>query len=396
MDTDPEREREGVPAGYRTRMLVALSLGWAVLQCGRFALSPLLPRIQSSLGLSSAVVGLVLTLFGLVYAVGQYPAGVASDRLSRATLLVPGLIVIVASFAVLALSLSPWLFVLAVVLLGAGKALYASPSRALLGDLYGANQGRALGIYSAGTDLGGLVAAGLAVVVLATTTWRAAYVPIAIVLTLVAGLFVVWNREPYTRGRVALDPHATVDRVLGSRTQRAQILSFSLFFFVVGGLTNFYPTFLVNARGLSEGVAGASFALIFLVGLLVKPTAGVVSDRFPRLLVSVLGLLTAAAGLAIVVVGPGLLSVAVGTVLTALGYKTQFPIADAVIIDAAPAEDVGGDLGAARAAFLSANALGPGVVGVIAYVGTWTHAFALLALGYLAAAALLAGQYRRR
>lgn len=382
-------------AGYRTRMLVSLSLGWAALQCGRFALSPLLPRIQATLGLTSAAVGLALTLFGLVYAVVQYPAGVASDRLSRASLLVPGFLVIVLAFLVLAGSVTPWLFVLAVVLLGVGKGLYASPSRAMLGDLYGANRGRALGIYSAGTDLGGLVAAGLAVAVLATTTWRATYVPIVVVLALVAGLYGLWNRESIARDRVQLDPRSTVDRVLATRAQREQVVAFSLFFFVVGGVTNFYPTFLVTARGVSESVAGLSFALIFVVGLVVKPGAGVVSDRFPRLLVSVAGLLLAAVGLTLVIVGPGLGSVAVGTVLTALGYKTQFPIADAVIIEAAPATEIGGDLGAARAAFLGANALGPGVVGVVAFLTTWGHAFALLAVGYVGAAILLAAQYRR-
>lgn len=382
-------------AGYRTRMLVSLSLGWAALQCGRFALSPLLPRIQATLGLTSAAVGLALTLFGLVYAVVQYPAGVASDRLSRASLLVPGFLVIVLAFLVLAGSVTPWLFVLAVVLLGVGKGLYASPSRAMVGDLYGANRGRALGIYSAGTDLGGLVAAGLAVAVLATTTWRATYVPIVVVLALVAGLYGLWNRESIARDRVQLDPRSTVDRVLATRAQREQVVAFSLFFFVVGGVTNFYPTFLVNARGVSESVAGLSFALIFVVGLVVKPGAGVVSDRFPRLLVSVAGLLLAAVGLTLVIVGPGLGSVAVGTVLTALGYKTQFPIADAVIIEAAPATEIGGDLGAARAAFLGANALGPGVVGVVAFLTTWGHAFALLAVGYVGAAILLAAQYRR-
>lgn len=381
--------------GYRTRLLAALSLGWAGLQAGRFLLPPLLPRIQADLGLSAATAGGILTAFGLVYAVAQYPAGVASDRLSRATLLLPGLVVLVSSVALLSLSVTAWLFLVAVAVFGVGKGLFSSPSRALLGDLYATNRGRALGIYSAGTDVGGLAAAGLAVVVLATPGWREAFVPVAVALALVTVLFLGWNREPYSLERVPLEPGATAGRVLASRVQRERIAAYSLFYFAVGGLTNFYPTLLVTARGFDEGLAGASFALVFVVGLVVKPGAGVVSDRFPRLLVSVAGLLLAAAGLALVLLGPGLSGVAAGTVLVSAGYKTQFPIADAAVLEAAPEGDLGGDLGAARGAFLTAAALGPGVVGVVAERAGFEVAFWLLAAAFLAAAGVLGRQYAR-
>jgi predicted MFS family arabinose efflux permease len=380
---------------YRTRLLVALSLGWAALQAGRFLVPPLLPRIQADLVLSPALVGGALTGFGLVYAVVQYPAGAASDRLSRASLLLPAFLVLLGSFALFGISTTAWLFLAAILLLGVGKGLYASPSRALLGDLYAEHRGTALGVYSAGTDLGGLAAAGIAVVVLATPGWRAAFLPVVAVLAVITVLYVVWNREGYGLEAVPLAPTATAGRVLATRGQRERLLAFSLFYFAVGGVTNFYPTLLVEARGLSEGLASASFALIFLVGLFVKPGAGAASDRLPRLLVAIGGLLLGAIGLAVVLVGPGLLGVAVGTVLTALGYKIQFPIADALVIEAAPAGDVGGDLGAARGAFLAANAAGPGVVGLIAEVAGYALAFWVMAASLVASAGLLALQYRR-
>ncbi len=389
-----ERDDASAP-GSRTRLLVALSLGWAALQAGRFLLPPLLPSIQADLGLSGAAVGLALTGFGLVYAAVQYPAGAASDRLTRASLILPGFVVLLAAVALLGLSVHPLLFLVAVLLLGVGKGLYASPSRALVGDRYAEDRGRALGIYSAGTDLGGLAAAGLAVVVLATATWRLAFLPVFVVLALTAVLYVAWNRESLGLERVPLSPGRTAGRVLATREQRSYLVAFSLFYFAVGGVTNFYPTLLVRARGVDPGLASASFALIFLVGLVVKPSAGAASDRFPRLAVAMAGLLLATGGLALVLVGPGLPAVAVGTVLTALGYKIQFPIADAVVIEAAPDAETGGDLGAARGAFLAANALGPGVVGLVAEAGGYPLAFWLMAGALLAAAVVLGAESRQ-
>jgi len=375
-------------------MLLVLALGWATLQGGRFLLPPLLPRITDGLGFSPAAIGTALTGFGLVYAVTQYPSGTYSDALSRATLVVPGLLTLLVGFAVVSVSVTAGLFVLGLLLLGVGKGLFASPSRALLNDLFVSRRGRALGIYSAGTDLGGLLASGLAVLVLATATWRVAFVPVVLALALVTVLFVVWNREPYELGRVSLSPGETAGRVVATREQREMVVAFAIFYFFVGGLTNFFPTLLV-AGGSSEQVAGASFALLFGVGLLTKPTAGEVSDRYPRLLVGIGGLLLAVVGLALVLLAPGIPGLAAGTVLVAIGYKTQFPIADAVVMEAAPAENVGGDLGAVRAVFLGASAVGPGFVGLVAELASYRLAFWLLAAGLLVSVTILAGQYRR-
>ena len=379
---------------YESRMLVVLALGWGTLQCGRFLLPPLLPRITETLAFSPAGIGAALTAFGLIYAITQYPSGTYSDSLSRATLILPGFVILLAGFVAVGFAVTQLLFVVAVLVLGIGKGLYASPSRALLGDLFTTRRGLALGIYSTGTDVGGLIAAGLAVLVLGTTTWRAAFLPVVVVLAAVTVLYVLWNREPYELSRVRLSPGETVGRLVATRAQRETLVAFAVFYFFVGGLTNFFPTLLV-AGGFSETIGGASFALLFGTGALTKPVAGEVSDRFPRLLVGAAGLVLAMFGLALVLVASTLSIVAVGTVLTGVGYKTQFPIADTVVMDTAPDGAMGSDIGAARAVFLTANALGPGIVGIIAEVTDFQTAFWVLAGSLLISVGLLGRQYLR-
>lgn len=379
-------------------MLVVVSLGWAAIQCGRFALPALEPAIRESLALSEAGMGLAFTVFGLVYAVIQYPSGAYSDTLTRATLIVPGFVTLVASFLVLGFASTVLLFVVGILLLGISKGLYTPPSRALLGDLFTARRGRALGILSAGTDVGGIVgSAVLATIILssAALSWQHLFVPLVAVGALVTVLYVVWNRESYERRRVRIEPGATLGRIVATPAQRNLIVAYSVFFFAVGGLITFLPALLVES-GMSKSQAAGYFSILFFTGLVTKPVAGELSDRFPRLGISIVTLLVSVTGIVALLLVDSYLAVGAAITVTAIGYKTQFPISDAVVLDAAPTENMGGDLGAARALFLGANSLGPGFVGVVAYVSSFATAFWGLAGCLLLSGAILAVQYRRQ
>lgn len=385
--------------GYPTRMLLVVSLGWATIQCGRFVLPALEPAVESSLGISEAGFGLAFTAFGLLYAAVQLPSGAYSDTLSRATLILPGLLALVGSFVLLGLTTSVVLFWIALLLFGLCKGLYTPPSRALVGDLFTARRGRALGIYSAGTDVGGLIgSAGLATVILSTAalTWQTAFVPLVVVGLLVTVLFVVWNRDPYEPRHVPMETGATLRRLVATPAQRNLLVAYALFFFVVGGLLAFLPAYLVDEMNFTESQAALDYALLFVVGLVIKPLAGELSDRFSRLGVSIATLVVSAVGLAALLLVESLPGVALATILLAVGYKTQFPITDAVILDAAPSGNLGADLGAARAVFLGANSVGPGFVGVVAFLDSFVTAFWALAGGLLLSAGILALEYRRQ
>ena len=414
-------------AGYEGQMLGSLAVAWAVLQLGRFILSPLLPAIIADLGVTTVAAGVALGAFQAVYAVVQYPSGRYSDRLSRATLIVPGFVVLVGAFVALSVATTYALFFAAVLALGVGKGLFTVPSRALLSDLFVERRGQALGVYSAGTDVGGILASVGAIVVTGTATaalgpvgtlvptvpgldWRSPFVPIAAVLAVAGVVYVLLNRDPYAVGRPSMGVVATLRRLATTREQREGLVAFSLFFFVVGGFVNFLPTYLARGKGIEEGLAAALFALVFVVGVAAKPLAGLVADRVPRRVVGVGGLLLAVAALVGLVRVESVPAVAAAIALLALGYKALFPVVDALVLDAAPAGNAGGDLGAARALFLGVGALGPVYVGWVAAVPVYRlslagrqaavggYQLAFLGLGacLLVAAALLGRGVRGR
>jgi MFS family permease len=402
------RTDERLLAGHRGRILGTLALAWAVLQAGRLLLSPLLPAILDSLAITTVGAGVALGTLQAVYALVQYPSGRLSDALTRASLIVPGFVVLVGAFLLLAVTPTYAVFVAAAALVGLGKGLFTIPSRALLSSLFTARRGQALGVYTAGTDVGGLLAAGAAVAVVGGTTavagsipgaaagdWRTPYVFVAAVLGATAAVYALWSREALTLGGTSVAVVATVARLLTTREQRESLAAFTLFYFVVGAWINFLPTYLAEVKQLTAPLPQLLFALVFVVGVGSKPAAGAVSDRFPRRLVSIAGLALAAVALVAVTVADSLAGLAAAIGLFAVGYKTQFPVVDAVVLDAAPTENRGGDLGAARALFLGVGALGPVYVGTVAAGPGYDVAFGGLVACLTVAAAVLALDLRR-
>ncbi|MEF8913267.1 MAG: MFS transporter [Natronomonas sp.] len=380
---------ERLVGGYTGRMLAVLALAWATLQLARFAVPPLLPEVRADLSMSLTEAGIALTVLQGVYAVFQYPSGRLSDSWSRATLLAPSFLVLAVGCVLMGGARGFLFFVGGTAVFGLGKGLYAIPSRALLSDLFVERRGRALGVFSAGTDLGGVLASVAAVGAIAYATWRVVFLPVAALLVALLVLFVVWNRESYVVHDADLEVLSTARRLLATPRQRWTIVAFVCFYFMVNGVLNFLPEYLRETKSFSPELASATYALLFAFGLIVKPVSGTLSDRFPRHTVAVVGMVLAAAALALLVAVGSVVGVAAAIILFAFGYKAQFPVIDAILLDAAPDEKTGADLGAARTLFLGIGSLGPTFVGVVAEALNFTVAFAGLAGTLVVAAGIL-------
>jgi predicted MFS family arabinose efflux permease len=380
---------ERLLGGTAGRLLITASLGWLALQAGRLVLSPMLPAVMADLSISEAQAGFAFTVMWGLYAAGQYPSGRLSDRLSRPTLLVPGLALLSVGFGALAAATSYRLYLLGAAVVGAGAGLYPTAARALVSDLYVERRGQAFGLHTASGDTGGAIAAGLAIATLAVASWRAAFVPVVAVLAAVLVALHAWRREPYEFRRVGLAARATAGRLLGRRRMAALLGAYVLYAFTWQGAVGFLPTFLQRAKGFSPGLAGGGFAALFVVGAAVKPVAGGLGDRVSKPLVAAGGLAVAAASLAAALLLEGDLPVSLAVVTFAAGLMAVPPVLQAYLMDTFPDASMGGDLGAARSVYIGLGSLGPTYVGVTAASAGYTVAFAGLAACLLVSAAVV-------
>ncbi|MFB6111118.1 MAG: MFS transporter [Halobacteriaceae archaeon] len=369
---------EQLVSGYAARLLIAVSVGWLAIQAGRLVLSPMLLTVRTDLGMTNTESGLVFTVIWGLYAVLQYPSGRLSDALSRRLLLVAGLVLVAAGFAILGTAPTYPVFMLGAVVVGLGAGLYPTAARALISDLYVQRRGQAFGLHTASGDLGGVAAAGLSALVLAVAVWRAAYLAPVLTVLLVALALHVWGREAYGVGRADLAVRETASRLLGNSDLRQLLVAYTLYAFVWQAATGFLPTYLRVGKGLPKWVGTISFALLFGVGVLVKPSAGTLSDRIPRdRLAPAVAALGAIALLALIVV-PGVWLNLVAVVVFSAGLMAFPPVMQAHLMDTFPASSAGGDLGAMRSVYIGLGSLGTTYVGVVADVATYRLAFLTL------------------
>ena len=382
-------DRERLLTGYSGRLLVAVSVGWALIQTGRLVISPLLPAITDGLRISSVEAGFAMTVIWGLYALLQYPSGRFSDHLTRTTLLVGGLCLLCLGFSLLGGAPTYLAFLAGAAVVGLGAGLYPTPARGLVSDLFVRRRSQAFGLHTASGDVGGILAAGLATAVLAVATWRSAFAPVVVVLAAVALSLHLWSREGYDVERVDLAVVETGRRLFAESRLRWLLVAYSLYAFTWQSAVSFLPTYLQASKGFSPGLANAGFAALFVVGAVVKPLSGGLGDRLPRGLLTA-GVLALAAGMLSVVV----LASADAVVLVAVagfsaGLMAYPPVMQAYLMDAFPTDSMGGDLGAMRSLYIGIGALGPTYVGVVADLLTYRVAFAGLVGCLLASSALI-------
>lgn len=371
-------------------VLGACTLAFFATMVARLVISPVVPAISAEFAISNSLIGLALSGMWLAYAIAQFPSGLLGDRVGERIVI----LVAVAGTAVasLLLALSPVfaVFFLMSVVLGGAAGLHYSVATTLLSRTF-EQTGTAIGIHSVGAPLAGLLAPVAAAYAGTILGWRYAVALGAVAATPIVFL-TAWG-IPKTEPRRPEEPIR--DRVEGgilsellSRPPIAGTLVISvLAAFVWQGTASFLPTFLVEYRGYSEPAAGAIFSAYFVVQGVGQPGMGWLSDRIGRdsAMAGCMG--TGVAGYALYVLGPGIGSIALATVLIGIAMSwgaTMLP----KFLDHMHREEEGMGFGLVRTTYMIFGASGSVGVGILADLFGWATAF--LALAGILAAILLA------
>ena len=125
------KQNEVVSNKYWIKVVVLFTIGWALMYANRNILNPVQPIIAKEFGLSNSQLGLMSSLFFLVYAILQIPGGILGDKFGRKGVVSFGFIFFGIATALTGFSNAFIVILIARMLVGFGEGFYYGPQYAL-------------------------------------------------------------------------------------------------------------------------------------------------------------------------------------------------------------------------------------------------------------------------
>ena len=283
-----ERSVDGAGGAGRDRQVIGLiSAAHFVSHFYILLLPPVFALVKADFGVSYTELGLALTVFNLVSASMQTPAGFVVDRVGPRAILTGGLLLGAAAVTLAALLPGYWTFVAAYALLGLANTVYHPADYAILSMAVSGNRvGKAFSVHTFSGYLGGSVAPAVMIFCAAAWSWRGAYLVaaglgLAVALLLLTRGGILPNRMPAPSGP---QPAASLPATQGWRLLFSAPILRNLFFFTLlalsnGGLQNFSVVALGMLHGTPASVANTALSGFLLLSALGVLLGGFIADR---------------------------------------------------------------------------------------------------------------------
>ncbi|WP_107654899.1 MFS transporter [Nocardia suismassiliense] len=359
---------------HERRITTALFAAGLATFATMYSAQALLPSLSAAFGATPAHAALAVSLTTAFLALAIIPVSALSSRIGRTRVMMASAV----SSAVIGLLLpfSPSLEVLLTGRALQGLTLAGVPAVAmayLAEEIGTSGLGAAMGVYIAGTSMGGLVGRVIPGFVLGLGSWRWAEA----VISVAAAVCTVWfvRSLPPSRGFVARP--AGIRTVLGDLAlqlrHRGLLALFALALVLVGGFVSLYNFLGYRLTQppfeLPDAVAGLVF-LLYFAGTAVATVAGRLADRVGRHRVLAGTVLLMGVGL-VLTVPDNLVTLILGMALCTAGFFGAHTVASAWVGVLAS-----GNRGAASSLYLFSFYVGSGVVGGAVGIAYTHHGWA--------------------
>lgn len=365
-------------------VLVFVALGWMLSLGSRYIFPVMFPHLRETFDLSLAVLGAFYTLLWAAYALLQFAGGMLADRYGERFVLVLSTGLTGGTMLLVGLAMTPWLLAVGMVLFGFASSLYGTTRYTVLVDIYSAYDSTAVGITQSAGEVGNTALPVIASFLVAYGTWRLGFAYVFPMFLLVAlGLFIALPPKTSVSSSAVDELSVSslryvLDNIWSRRTLTLTVI-LTLTMFTIQGISTFYPTYLIDIKGLSPRIAAVLFGAMFVSAGVVMPISGIVADTFSAR--STLGFVISMSMVALVLFpfASGIPQVVVVTVMFTSIYGV-ITIAVTELTNSIPSDMRGVGLGILRTAYILLAASGSVVVGTFAELGHFNEAFFVLAV----------------
>ncbi|WCB96835.1 putative MFS-type transporter [Baekduia alba] len=379
---------------YKWVVLFTGAFGAASFAMLRMGLPALGPALRDEFDLTLTQVGLVFSTVAFGVCVALLPWGILTDRVGERPVMAGGLTAFAVAIGITGFSSSYSALLVGMFLAGAmGASATGASGRAVMGWFSRAERGTALGIRQMALPLGGAIGSLILPRLIGAGGLEAAFLTLSgVALTAALAALLLMRDAPAPQLTHA---EYTPDVEQPTHDPRQWRLGAASGLLVVGqsALLGFIVLFLVDARGLSTGIAAAGLAALQLLGAVARILAGRRSDR-EGLRIPLLRRIAAADGVllgacALLAGGPGAL---LYPILLTAGVIAMCwnGLAFTAAAEIAGRHRAGTAMGLQNTVVSVGSTLAPTGFGALVHAAGWSAAYGAAAVGPVVALALLA------
>ncbi|XAS66965.1 MFS transporter [Micrococcaceae bacterium Sec5.7] len=359
--------------------------------------------IAAGMGAQSDNIGLTLLNLGILLAVYDLSEvflkpvfGALSDRIGPKPVIVGGLL----AFALLSLiglwAADPLMLGLARLGQGAAASAFSPASSAMVARLAGGKKsGTYFGRYGSWKSLGYVIGPLLGAGLIQAGGFSLLFAALS-VLAAATGVWVALSvspLEPLPRQRYTV---LDLARQVTERRFLVPTLVLAASTGALGAAIGFLPALAVR-HGLGPVSGTAAVSVLAIASVLTQPWVGRMRDqhRISDSRGMATGLLLTAAGIALLALAPGIVTIFVAAAMIGTGIGTATPLGFAHLADTTPPERIGRTMGSAELGRELGDAGGPLLVGGIATLAGLPLGLGVLALCVAAASAAKPGDVQK-
>jgi MFS transporter, FSR family, fosmidomycin resistance protein len=272
------------PRGAETRIIASVSAAHFVSHYFFLVLPPLFVFVRAEYGLSYTELALAITVFNVVSAIFQTPAGMLADRVGPFVILIAGLMLGSIAFALTGLVHSYWFLVAMFGLAGLANTVYHPADYSLLSHhVSGDRIGGAFSIHTFAGLLGGAVAPTSMLFAQTLVGWRGAFVVAAILGLVVAATLALLRDDfvdsPHHAAKPRHEAAAERRQLLRSWPILASFAFFTLQAATFVGIQTFSPVALQAAFDTPIATGNAALSASMLLSAIGVLGGGVLVSR---------------------------------------------------------------------------------------------------------------------
>ncbi len=269
----PRRASQQTP-GDGTALLVVLTAANFLAYAHRQMVYTFFPLLKTEFGLSDFQLGLMGSVFVLVFAAVGIPLSAAGDVWGRGKMVLLSLVVWTGATIMSAAAGTYWQLLIARAFVAVGQASFLPCASAILSEATsGGRRARVMSVFNLGIALGGGAGIAAGGAMAESFGWRTTMLlGGAPGVLLLACAYPLLRTEPQ---RVAhAGHHPCWKAAFTSRTFVLVLAGGAAATFTLGGLVTWLPTYIFRVRGLTITAASAQLGAVALVGTVVGALAG--------------------------------------------------------------------------------------------------------------------------